>query len=107
LDKGGKNILCHYLFGDEIIQNGASKKFNFNSYPQKNQIYRWAHKFQATGSVNNLKKKAETPSSGRKLTARSPDNVNAVRDSVGRSPKKSIRRCSQELGLSLASVQES
>ena len=36
-------------------------------------------KFQATGSVNNLNKKAETPSSGRKLTAKYPDNVNAVR----------------------------
>ena len=38
----------------------------------------------ATGSVNNLIKKVETPSSGSKLTARSPDNVNAVRDSVGK-----------------------
>ena len=35
----------------------------------------------------------------RKLTARYPDNVNAMRDSAGRSPKKSLRRCSQELGM--------
>ena len=52
------------------------------------QIYHWAHKFHATGSVNNLNKKSATPRSGRKLTARCPDNVNAVRDSVARSPKK-------------------
>ena len=52
------------------------------------QIYRWTHKFQATGSVNNLNKKSATPRSGRKLTARCPDNVDAVRDSVARSPKK-------------------
>ena len=31
----------------------------FNNYLQKSQIDRWVHKFQATGSVNNLNKKAE------------------------------------------------
>jgi hypothetical protein len=52
VDKGGKNILRHYLFGSEIIQNGASKiSQEVQLYPQRNQIYRWAHKFQATGSV--------------------------------------------------------
>jgi len=89
----------------KTVQAKFRRKLNFNNYPQKNQIYRWTHKFQAIGSVNNLNKNAETLSSGRKLTARSPDNVNAVRDSVGRSPKKSIRRRSQELGLSRATVQ--
>ena len=89
----------------KTVQAKFRRKFNFNNYPQKSQIYRWAHKFQATGSLNNLNKKGETPRSGRKLTARSPDHVDAVRDSVGRSPKKSIRRRSQELGLSRASVQ--
>ncbi len=53
-----ENILRHNLFGDKIIQNYASKisqKYNFNNYPQKNQIYRWVHKFQTTGSVNKMK----------------------------------------------------
>ena len=36
----------------------------------------------------------------RKLTTRCPDNVDAVRDSVGRSPKKCPRGRSQELGFS-------
>ena len=49
-------------------------------------------------------KKGQKSTSGRKLTARFPENVDAVRDSVGRSPKKSLRRCSQELGLSCSSV---
>ena len=40
--------------------------------------------------------------SGRNLTARCPDNVDAVRDSVGRSPKNSPRRSSQELSPSRA-----
>ena len=66
------------------------RKFNFNNYPQKSQIYHWVHKFQAAGSVNNLNKKAENPRSGRKATARYPDNVDGVRDSVGRCPKKLI-----------------
>ena len=38
----------------------------------------------------NLKKKAENPISGRKLTARYPDNVDAMKDFIGRSPKKSL-----------------
>ena len=59
-------------------------------------------KFQAAGSVNNLNKKAENPRSGRKLTARCSDNVDAVRDSVRRSPNKSLRSRFQEFGLSRA-----
>ena len=35
--------------------------------------------------------------SGRKKSARTEENIAAVRNSVGRSPKKSVRRCSQEL----------
>ena len=53
--------------------------------------------FQATGSVNNLNKKAENPRSGRKLTARCPDNVDAVRDFFGRSLKKSLQRHSERI----------
>ena len=37
--------------------------------------------------------------SGRRVSARTERNIDAVRDSVGRSPKKSIRRRSQELGI--------
>ena len=80
------------------------RKFNFNNYPQKNQIYHYVHKFQVTKSVNNLNKKSENLRSGRKLMSRRPDNVDAVRDSVGRSLKKSLWRHSQELGLSHAQL---
>ena len=84
------------------MQGKFCRKFNFNNYTQKSQIYHWEHKFQAMGLVNNLNKKAENPISGRKLIATSLDNVDAVRDSVGRSPKKFLQRHSQELGLSRA-----
>ena len=40
----------------------------------------------------------------RRVSARTERNIDAVRDSVGRSPKKSIRRCSQELGIPRESV---
>ena len=53
-------------------------------------------------SVNNLDKKAENLRSGRKLTTRCPDYVDKVRDSVGKSPKNSLRQRSQELSLSRA-----
>ena len=86
----------------KTVQAKFRKKFNFNKHPQKSQIYRCLHKFQTTGSVNNLNKKAENPRSDRKLTARCPDDVDVVRDSVRRNPKKSLQRRSQELGLSCA-----
>ena len=81
----------HYLFGDEIIQNGArkmSQEVHLQQLsPEKPNVLSGTQisSHWITGSVNNLNKKEETPSSGRKLTARSPDNVNAMRDSVGRS----------------------
>ena len=75
----------------KIVPAQFCRKFNFYNYPQKSQIHHWVHKFQATGSVNNFNKKVENPKSGWKLTVRSPDNVDVMRDSV-RGPKKSFRR---------------
>ena len=83
----------------------SMQQFNCNNYPQKSQTYCWVHKFQATGSVNNLNKKVEYPRSDRKLTARCRDNVDALRASAEWRPKKSLRRRFQELVLSRASLQ--
>ena len=52
-----------------------------------------------------MRKKSSAVKVGRKPTARSTENIAAVRDSVGRSPKKSVRRRSQDLGLNKSSVQ--
>lgn len=38
------------------------------------------------------------------MTVRTPENVNPVRESVGRNPKKSIQRCSQGLGISCSTL---
>ena len=81
----------------KTVQAKICGKSNFNNYLQKSQIYRWVHKFQATRSVNNLNMKEENPRFCRKLTARWPDNLDAVRDSVRRSPKKFLQRHSKNL----------
>ena len=60
---------------------------------------------KATESVNNLNKKIENTRSGKKLTAKCSDSVDAVRDSVEKNLKKTLRRRSQELRLSRASLQ--
>ena len=91
LDKRGKYFVSLLIWRQnhsKLCKQNFSRKINLNNYPQKSQMYHCVHKFQATGSVNNLNKKTENPISGRTLTARYPDNVDAVRDSVGRSPKR-------------------
>ena len=88
----------------KTVQARFRRKFNFNTYPGKSQIFLWYRNFQIYGTVNKRSKKLENPSSGRKLSARSADNVEASRVSVGRSPKKSIRRRSSELGISRSSL---
>ena len=47
-----KYFLRHLSFKN--VQDKICRKFNLNNYPEKSQIYRWVHKFQATESVNNL-----------------------------------------------------
>jgi len=42
---------------------------------------------------------------GAPIAARSPANVDRIRVSVQQSPKKSLRRRSQELGISITSLQ--
>ena len=61
----------------KTVQVKFLRKFNFNNYPQKSQIYHWVHKFKATGPANNFSKKAENFKSGRRLTVRYLDNVQA------------------------------
>ena len=69
----------------KTVQTRFRRNFNFNTYPAKSQIFLWYHNFQSYGTVNKRSKKSEMPSSGRKLSARSADNVEASRVSVGRS----------------------
>ena len=72
------------------------KTFNFNDFPHKFQITHWVKKFKDTGTLIKSTKKGQLSTSGRKLTARSSESVDGVQDSVAPSPKKSLRRRSQE-----------
>ena len=84
----------------KTVQVRYRRRFNFNNFPHKFQISRLVKTFNDTGILIKSTKKGQKSTSGRKLTVRSPENVDTVRDSVGWSPKKSLQRCSQELGLS-------
>ena len=88
----------------KTVQVRYCRSFNFNNFSHKFQITHWVKTFKDTGTLITSTKKGQKSTSGRKLTARSPENVDAVRDSVGWRPKKSLRRCSQELGPSRSSV---
>ena len=81
-------------------------KFNTRNALSKSVIHKWVNKFRKQGSVLNANKKSEDrrTHSGRPRSARTDANVDRVRDSVARSPKKSLRRRSQQLGMSSASV---
>ena len=103
-----KKTFCVTLYLEKkslkTVQARYRRRFDFNNFPHKFQITRWVKKFKDTATLINSTKKGQKLTSGRKLTARSLENVDAVRDSVGQSPKKSLRRCSQELRLSLSSA---
>ena len=86
-------------------QQNFTGSLTLTTIPRKAKFIIGYTNFRATGSVNNLKKKAENSRFDRKLTAICLDNVDAVRDSAGSSSKTSLRRHSQELGLSRASLQ--
>ena len=79
----------------------------FNTYPGKSQIFLWYRNFQTYGTVNKHSKKSEKPSRKRILSAKSVDDVEASRVSVGRSKKKSIRKRSSDLGSLRSSVHKS
>ena len=58
-----------------------------------------------TWTVLNLNAKGKRDTySGRPKSARSQENIDAIRDSLGRSPRKSLRRHSQELGINRESI---
>ena len=59
-------------------------------------IYRWVKKFKGKETVLKLSAISEKVTTGRQLSIRVPGNVHAVRSSVGRSPRKSIRKQSRE-----------
>ena len=67
--------------------------------PAESTIQRLVAKFESTGSINN-----QPISPVHRRNARSAENIAAVRESVRENPRRSIFRCSQELGFSATST---
>lgn len=82
------------------VQVQFQRHFGQRDFPSKTMLVKLVKKFRDHGTVHNLNPKGVGPShSGRKRTSRTQANIDAVRTSVGRSPKKSLRRRSQQLGI--------
>ena len=83
-----------------VVQANFMRQFRCRNAPSKSRIFEWVKKFREHGTVQNLNSKGITDTySGRRANTRTERNIDAVRNSVGRSPKKSLRRRSQELGI--------
>ena len=88
-----------------VVQANFRREFRCRNAPSKSRIFEWVKKFREHGTVQNLNSKGITDTySGRKVSARTERNIDAVRNSVGHSPKKLLRRRSQELGISRESL---
>ena len=74
-------------------------KFNLNNYPQKSQIYRWAHKYQAKASIYSLNKKVKDTRSGKMFWKCGYGERVCRKES-----EKTFWRRSQELAISRASL---
>lgn len=77
------------------VQRAFRRKFNVTP-PTRKSIYHWNKQFDETGSLN----KGKSP--GRPRV--SEENVDRIRATFERSPMKSTRRASRELGLPQTTV---
>ena len=85
------------------VRRRCAREFNVRYVEARQQkfIQYTVQKFMTKETVLDCsKEKAGAP-----ITARSPENVDKVRASVQQSPKKSLRHRSQELGISVTSLQ--
>ena len=102
----------HRVFAyDTYVKNGESvtetqclfkRRFNIGRHgnvPSRNSILRRVNALRTTGSL------LKTKPPGLARTARTPRNVNRVREAITRSPRCSARRHSAELGISQSTVQ--
>lgn len=83
------------------IQAEFAHRFQTNKSPSKSTIQGWIKNFGMYGSVRNQNaaSRYKTSNSGRP-TKRTNDVIEAVQNSVQQSPKRSVRKRAQSLGLS-------
>ncbi|PNF20638.1 hypothetical protein B7P43_G04273 [Cryptotermes secundus] len=100
--QGSFAVKDFYKNGDSFViaQREFRREFGVHcnrAVPSAQAIRTWVQNSEDTGST--LKKKG-----GSIKTARTPENVAAVREAIERSPRRSARRHATSLGLSEASV---
>ena len=84
------------------VQRRFCRKFQCRHHPDKRLIHWWPQKFREHGAVLNLNAKGKKDTySGQTKSEGSQENIDAT---IGRSPRKSLRRRSQELGISRESI---
>ena len=76
--------------------------------PGKTSIYRWVSDLKRHGSLENKNpfSKFRVTNSGRRITQRTPEKIDIVRQSVQETHKKSIRRRSLQLGIPRESLRK-
>ena len=88
----------------KTVQAKFRRRFDSNHFPNKSMIYRWV-KFKSKGTVLKLSTRNEKVTTGRHLSVSVPGNADAVHTSVGRNPRKSIQRRSQEYVVAILNTQ--
>lgn len=83
-----------------LTQRQYRRHFVRTKVPDRRTIIRLVAKFRETGSVANANK----GHSGRPRSVKTPNNIQNLRDRLEKSPRKSTRRLSQEVGISRSSV---
>ena len=85
------------------VRHCYAREFNvrYVEAPLQKFIQYMVQKFMTKGTVLDCRKEK----AGAPIAARSPANVDRVHASVQQSPKKSLRRRSQERGISVTSLQ--
>ena len=69
-----------------VVQANFRRHFRCHQAPSKSGIFDWVQKFREHGTVQNLNSKGlRNTYSGRRVSARTERNIDAVQDSVGRS----------------------
>ena len=91
-----KTFCVEAYFADKsymVVQANFRRQFRRRNAPSKSRIFEWVKKFREHGIVQDLNSIGITDTySSRRASTRTERNIDAVRNSVGRSPKKSLSR---------------
>ena len=96
-------VVKFYLETKSLVQTQREyrKHFGAKQTPSPAAIKKIVQKFEVHGTCHNRNK----GNSGRRVSARTKVKVETVRQSTVRSPRKSLRRRSSEVGLTKSTVQ--